>query len=178
MPVMRRFAVTLVGAALLLVGGAMTVLPGPGILLVLAGLAVLATEYVWARSLLARARHHAERVQEAAVASPLRTAGSLAFGVGLVGAGLSMVIIADVAWPVFADLLDAVWGPVTGSVLIVTGVVVGTTTVLTMRAARGEQTTYTPDPGAQPGTARSQAPPAAADGTGSTAEPSRRAPNR
>src|SRR5512146_2239173 len=66
MRVLRRFAVTLVGAALLLVGGAMTVLPGPGILFVLAGLAVLATEYVWARSLLAHARRHAERVQEAA----------------------------------------------------------------------------------------------------------------
>lgn len=151
MRVLRRFAVTILGAVLLVVGGAMTVLPGPGILLVLAGLAVLATEYVWARRLLAHARRHAQRVQEAAVASPLRTAGSLAFAVGLVGVGLCMVVVPDVAWPVWADLLDAVWAPVTGGVLIVTGVVLGTTTVLTMRTALGEQTTYTPDPDARPG---------------------------
>jgi hypothetical protein len=111
--------------------------------MIVAGLAVLATEYVWAHRLLAHARRQAEKAQEAAVASPVRTAGSLTFAVGLAVVGLAMVLISDVAWPVYDDTLDMVWGPVTGSILVVTGAVLITTTVLTIRAAKGEQSTYT-----------------------------------
>ena len=64
--VVKRFAVTILGGALLLLGLAMMVLPGPGILVIVAGLAVLATEYVWAQRLLKRAKSQAEKVQEAA----------------------------------------------------------------------------------------------------------------
>ena len=46
----KRSAVTVAGGALIIGGVALMVLPGPGILLVVAGLAVLATEYVWAAS--------------------------------------------------------------------------------------------------------------------------------
>lgn len=59
---MRRFqrlsrvvAVTTAGFLLLTVGVALLFLPGPGLLLIVAGLAVLAGEYRWAD----RARHHA-----------------------------------------------------------------------------------------------------------------------
>jgi hypothetical protein len=38
----------------------MIVLPGPGLLVIIAGLAVLATEYVWARRLLMAAKARAE----------------------------------------------------------------------------------------------------------------------
>jgi uncharacterized protein (TIGR02611 family) len=48
----KRVAVTIVGFVLLLAGIVMIVTPGPGILLIIAGLAVLATEYVWAERLL------------------------------------------------------------------------------------------------------------------------------
>lgn len=41
MQVAKRFAVTIVGVALLALGVAMMVLPGPGILVIVAGLAVL-----------------------------------------------------------------------------------------------------------------------------------------
>lgn len=44
----KRVAVTVVGGALVLGGLAMLVLPGPGILVVAAGFAVLGTEYAWA----------------------------------------------------------------------------------------------------------------------------------
>ena len=46
----KRIAVTIAGFALLLVGVALLVLPGPGWLLIFAGLAILSTEYVWARA--------------------------------------------------------------------------------------------------------------------------------
>jgi uncharacterized protein (TIGR02611 family) len=57
-----RTVVLVVGLTLVAVGVALLVLPGPGILVIIAGLAVLASEFVWARRLLARAREHAERV--------------------------------------------------------------------------------------------------------------------
>lgn len=138
----KRSAVTILGIALLGVGVALMVLPGPGILLIVAGLAVLATEYVWAQRLLSKARNQAVQVQQQAVASPLRTAGSVTFALGMVALGIVMLVIDDVAWPVAEDLIDRVWSPVTGSVLIVTGLILVVTTVLTIRAARGESTTY------------------------------------
>lgn len=44
----KRVAVSIVGGALVLGGLAMLVLPGPGILVVALGFAVLGTEYAWA----------------------------------------------------------------------------------------------------------------------------------
>jgi drug/metabolite transporter (DMT)-like permease len=140
----KRFAMTILGFGLLGLGAVMVVLPGPGLLFVVAGLVVLATEYVWARRLLVRARREAKRVQDAAVASRLRTAGSAAFAGVLGGFGLFMVIIGEVSWPFFETLLDRVWGPVTGSLLMLTGVVLLTTTVVTRMTARGEPTTHLP----------------------------------
>jgi uncharacterized protein (TIGR02611 family) len=46
----KRIVVTTVGTALICVGVVLLVLPGPGILMILAGLAVLSTEYDWAKS--------------------------------------------------------------------------------------------------------------------------------
>jgi uncharacterized protein (TIGR02611 family) len=145
MPLLKRFAVTIVGAALLAVGLAMMVLPGPGILLIVAGLAVLATEYVWARTLLVRAKRQAQKVQEAAVASPLRTGGSVVFALGLAALGVLMLLVKNIAWPVLDSTIDKIWGPVTGSIMVVTGLILLTTTVITIKTARGEATTHTPD---------------------------------
>lgn len=143
MHLLRQLAVTLVGVALLMVGAALMVLPGPGILLIVAGLAVLATEYVWAQTLLRRAKLQAQEVQRAAVASPARTAMSVLFAVALGVCGMLMIVVADVRWPVLDSRLDSLWGPVTGTVLVVGAVVLVTTTVLTVRFARGRPTTHT-----------------------------------
>lgn len=136
MQLFKRFAVTIVGVALLLLGAALMVLPGPGILVIVGGLALLATEYVWARRMLKTAQAQAEKVQEAAVASPVRTAGTLLFGVALLGLGLAMVFLRDVDLPF--------WSPVTGGIMAVTAVILLATTYLTLRAAKGGDTTYTP----------------------------------
>ena len=58
----RRIAVLVVGLVLLAAGIVLLVLPGPGLLVTMAGLALLATEYEWARRLLARLRQHARRL--------------------------------------------------------------------------------------------------------------------
>ncbi len=50
----RRLLVFLLGVSVLLVGVVMLVTPGPAVVVIPAGLAILATEFVWARVLLAR----------------------------------------------------------------------------------------------------------------------------
>jgi len=49
----RRGGVFLVGTALLVVGAALLVLPGPGIAVILLGLVVLSAEFQWAKRVLA-----------------------------------------------------------------------------------------------------------------------------
>ena len=55
-PVVRRVVVAIVGGVLLLVGIALLVLPGPGVIVILAGIAVLSLEFEWAERLVARIR--------------------------------------------------------------------------------------------------------------------------
>lgn len=57
----KRVAVTVVGGALVLAGIAMFVLPGPGILVVALGFAVLGTEYAWAAAALERTKSAAAK---------------------------------------------------------------------------------------------------------------------
>jgi tellurite resistance protein TerC len=52
----RKLIILLVGLTLLLCGGIMLVTPGPGLLLILAGLSVLAAEFVWARRFLRKVK--------------------------------------------------------------------------------------------------------------------------
>jgi tellurite resistance protein TerC len=52
--VVRKLIITMVGISVLLIGAAMIVLPGPAIIVIPAGLAILATEFGWARLFLRR----------------------------------------------------------------------------------------------------------------------------
>jgi uncharacterized protein (TIGR02611 family) len=63
-PLMRLFwrgGVAVVGGAVVVLGIVLIPYPGPGWLVVFAGLAILATEFVWARRLLAFARGYYNR---------------------------------------------------------------------------------------------------------------------
>ena len=62
----KRIAVTVVGGAVVAAGLAMLVLPGPGILVVAVGFAILGTEYAWAAAALERTKKTAERAGRAA----------------------------------------------------------------------------------------------------------------
>jgi Flp pilus assembly protein TadB len=55
----KRILVSVIGALLVLAGVAMLVLPGPGILVVALGFAVLGTEYAWAAAALERTKRAA-----------------------------------------------------------------------------------------------------------------------
>lgn len=57
----KRIAVSVIGGAFVLGGIAMLVLPGPGILVVAIGFAILGTEYAWAAMALERTKRVAEQ---------------------------------------------------------------------------------------------------------------------
>jgi len=60
---MKKFFIALIGGTVLLLGAAMLVLPGPGMLVVAGGLAILATEFFWARRVLRNAKGAVARVR-------------------------------------------------------------------------------------------------------------------
>ena len=60
--VARRVIVSVVGATVLLIGIALLVLPGPAFIVIPLGLAILATEYAWARRWLKKVRQIASNV--------------------------------------------------------------------------------------------------------------------
>lgn len=57
----RRIVVSVVGATVLLIGLVMLVTPGPGLVVIPVGLAILGLEFAWARRWLRKVR---ERVSE------------------------------------------------------------------------------------------------------------------
>ncbi len=59
----RRAIVIVIGFTVLVLGIVLIVLPGPAILVIPLGLAILATEFVWARRLLVRFRWKARRLK-------------------------------------------------------------------------------------------------------------------
>ena len=68
---MKKFYIALLGGTVVLIGVAMLVLPGPGTLVIAGGLAILATEFIWARRAL--------RKDKGAVAKVRRKSGGLSF---------------------------------------------------------------------------------------------------
>jgi hypothetical protein len=84
----RKTAVTILGWVLVLVGVAALVLPGPGLLLLLAGLVVLSQEYEWAERRVEPVKKKAFDVAQAGVASYPRIALSMLGALALVAAGV------------------------------------------------------------------------------------------
>jgi tellurite resistance protein TerC len=63
----KRIAVLFIGSSMLVVGLAMLFLPGPALVVIPAGLAILATEFVWARRILNRMKKEAQHLYAAVV---------------------------------------------------------------------------------------------------------------
>ncbi len=60
---MRKFFVAILGGTSILIGTVMLVLPGPGLLVIAAGFALLATEFFWARRAMRRAKGAAAKAR-------------------------------------------------------------------------------------------------------------------
>ena len=58
----RRVVIFVIGSTVVLIGVAMIVLPGPAIVVIPLGLAILATEFIWARRWLDSAKWHLENL--------------------------------------------------------------------------------------------------------------------
>ncbi|GAA4227937.1 hypothetical protein GCM10022254_16860 [Actinomadura meridiana] len=91
-----RLGVLLVGSTVLLAGLIMMVTPGPGILGIILGLAILATEFTWAQRALHRARAAADRAKDKALDPRKRRRnlilGTLATALGIAAAVAYLVI--------------------------------------------------------------------------------------
>jgi len=60
---MKKFFIALIGGTVVSIGVAMLVLPGPGVLVIAGGLAILATEFIWARRALRNAKGAVAKVR-------------------------------------------------------------------------------------------------------------------
>jgi hypothetical protein len=110
----RRVLFAVAGGLLTVIGVILLVLPGPGLLLVLAGLLVLAAEFPAVRRYVAPVRERALRTARDSVASPLRIAATATGGGLLIAAG---VVWGTQDWIPFSS-----WSA--GSSLILSGLIV------------------------------------------------------
>jgi hypothetical protein len=110
---LKRAGALVGGGILLLVGIALLVLPGPGLLLVFAGLYVLAQAFPSVEKYVDPVGDRALQAAEESVSSPLRIALSVLAGLTLIGAG--------VVWGLYPTLPFGGWS--TGSSLILSGLI-------------------------------------------------------
>ena len=64
MPVIRKLVYSVIGVTVVLIGVVMIVLPGPAFIVIPLGLAILASEYAWARRIIRRGRVFVGRVRK------------------------------------------------------------------------------------------------------------------
>jgi uncharacterized protein (TIGR02611 family) len=118
----KRVLLEVVGWLLLLVGIAALVLPGPGLLLMFAGLAVLSQQYEWAERWVDPIQYRALKGAAESVETWPRIAASTIFSLVLVACGVLWIVGPDEPswWPVDDDwwLPGGVW---TGVTQIVSG---------------------------------------------------------
>jgi hypothetical protein len=114
---------------LLIAGVALLVPPGPGLLLVLAGLLVLANAFPAARRFVGPVRERARKVAEQSVSTRLRLAFWVLTGVALIAAG--------VVWWLVSTLPLGGWP--TGSSLILSGIILLALLVVSYRRVKGRR---------------------------------------
>ncbi len=109
-----KLVVTLVGALVMLAGVVMMVTPGPGIVALVLGLAILSTEWRWADRLLDRAREYAhEAAEKARAMDPRVRRRRLVQGVCVVG--VAALLLAGCLWAFgWPSLVNSWWDQLQG----------------------------------------------------------------
>jgi len=69
-PFVRRVIIAVIGGTVLIIGIAMIVLPGPAVVVIPLGLAVLATEFIWARRWFRKAKKMYQQVKATVTNTP------------------------------------------------------------------------------------------------------------
>jgi Putative transmembrane protein (PGPGW) len=122
----KGIAIQVAGWLLVLIGIAALVLPGPGLLALFAGMALLATQYSWAERRLAPVKKAALRTAADSVASGPRIVLSIISVAGLIAVGVVWGLRPPAPgwWPL-ADRWWLLGGWGTGATLIFSGVIAG-----------------------------------------------------
>lgn len=134
----RRVLLEAVGWLLVVGGIAALVLPGPGLLMLFGGMAILSQQYAWAERRLRPVEVRAMKTAADSVQTWPRVVLSTLGGLALVGIGLLWTIhpAAPGWWP-FADRWWLIGGWPTGVTLMVSGVVALALIVYSFRRFRG-----------------------------------------
>lgn len=131
---MKKAVVAILGCALLLIGIALLVLPGPGFLLIAAALALLATQFNWAKRPLDYAKDKAQVGIEQVGASKWRASLAVASALALIAVGV--VEVAGIEIP-FVNMVSAI-------LLIGSGLFLLGTIVYALRRTSGNSRTEEP----------------------------------
>jgi hypothetical protein len=135
---MRTIGRTVGGWLLVVLGVAALVLPGPGLLLLLAGLAVLSQEYEWAERRVEPVRRKAHGVARAGVSSIPRIVASTVASLAIVAVGIVWWLDPRVPTigPVGPELPFGGWSA--GSGIVVSGLAALGLLVYSVRRFRSE----------------------------------------
>lgn len=133
----RRILLLVLGWFMVILGVAALALPGPGLLLLAGGLAVLSQEYAWAERRLEPVKARAFDTARAGVKTNLRIVLSALGALSLVAIGVLWAVGPRIpkVWIFGPELPFAGWG--TGSSLIVSGIVALGLLVYSIRRWRG-----------------------------------------
>lgn len=134
----RRIVLEVLGWVLVLAGFAALVLPGPGLLILFAGLTLLSQRYEWAQRRVEPAKARALKAAAGGVATWPRIIGSSLMALLMIAAGIYWIWSPPVPgwWP----LRDSWWlagGIATGSTVIFSGLIALATIAYSFRRFRG-----------------------------------------
>jgi len=120
----KRIALEVIGWLLVVAGIAALVLPGPGLLMIFGGMAILSQQYEWAERRLAPIKYRALKGAAESVETWPRILMSSTLAVGLVACGAVWIVRPDMPdWWWFSETWWLPGGMVTGITQIASGVV-------------------------------------------------------
>ncbi len=120
----RRVSLEVVGWTLVVAGVAALVLPGPGLLMLFAGMAVLSQQYEWAEKRLAPVKYRALRGAADSVSTWPRILASSAAALVVAGLGVLWIVRpAAPSWWTFDDDWWLLGGAATGTTQVVSAAI-------------------------------------------------------
>jgi uncharacterized protein (TIGR02611 family) len=137
-PWLRRTGIEIVGWTLIVLGLAALILPGPGLLALVAGLAVLSLRYRWASRFLRPVKAKAFETAEKGVQTWPRISASIIGAMSIMAVGVVWGVWARAPgwWP-YSDALWLPGGWGTGTGLIISGLIALSLIIYSCRKFRG-----------------------------------------
>jgi uncharacterized protein (TIGR02611 family) len=134
----KRVAVEVAGWVLVVAGIAALILPGPGLLMLAGGLAILSQQYEWAERRMRPVEMRAKKAAADGVQTVPRIVMSTLFALGLVALGVLWIVRPEVPgwWPV-RDSWWLIGGWPTGVTLAASGVIALALIVWSIKTFRG-----------------------------------------